>query len=1038
MSLTFPTRSGVAALALAAAALLPACGGGNPTCIFVGGCGSGGAVGGTADNPAILPVDGQWILDSAPSVTDVFPSGSQVGDTSPIVIVFSESMNESTLRGAFEIRPVAAVVEPPISNVTEVLLASGRVLVLLPSSPLDEGSYIVQVVQASTGEEQNPFGGGNPVAVGTPPTDLTGQTLRESEDGSLRASFAVVRTPPNAPQVVARFPADTSIGASDTAEVVVVFDRDINASTVDDGSFEVLVERADPTEDPVASPLQVQGVAEPRVFLWQSADAAGNPVPLGSGNNVLVDLSPSPGNVIRDTNGNALPRSTSSFTTIPFATPLSAGFLSEPTDAIGIRNLTIDGDEDLAVQVDLLDAEPGDFLDLFLVGTNTNQNDPQLIALRRQTQLTGTAPIQVGHFDTATVDMTVGSNAQNPRFADGSVSFAFRMRRGTLLSPLRLLDVDLATPGVQDPYLDTTAPTVTRISIPSGAVGGGAGGADLVSDLADLVLTGVADEPLESVEVTAVEGSRTLGNGVLPPVVGSRADGAFVAAPVGFGVFDTGTATFTAVAYDRAFNASNEVTGSYTQRGHVGPTPFVPGDVLSIEVFDAVSLVPLSGALVLVHADMGDGMTFPLTSAARTTGLGTIQLATDALAVGAIVTVDVAGYDLFTYHGVSGTRLSVPLWPTSAGATSVVSGSLTSNDPAVAALLGGLDRRMDDSRLPAGSVRTYPTDSCGNFFVFLCSYGPESILPERLGVQSFFAGDFAATETTFNANQLLQAFCLEVPTGPVAAGALEDTSFELPFLLSDSSVDPEERPDELTGFTFRAGSTTGIDLADLVDAHPEATGVPQVSVETVVPGTHSTTAVGLGLAFDQGMDVWNVRSARPGAVSPTGFFGERGAVDTDLFVRVELRDGSGNVSGVRPRLSSLMAPFDLTSADVPVLTSPPPAPATTGGSAYNLTFADTIPDAAGQPGLYRARLVGPGGRGWTLWRLDPAGSGTVLLRVPDPAEGGGIGLLDGTVTCRLEVYAWPTLDGSEFLWSDVEREFDRFARSTSFAFVQGP
>ena len=1008
---------------LAAGFLIASCSG-NPTCVFVGGCqggagGPGGGVG-TPGRAALRPEDGLWISNALPDVTAVFPQGAQVHPDSPIVIVFNESMNEATLEEAFEVVSLTGgIFESPIDIQSQVLVGAGRVLLLFPQGPMDEGSYSIRVAS----EQGGPFGGGDEVEL---PTDLTGQELVRAAGAKLGSDFVVPAVAPAAPRLLTTFPAAGETAASHTTELLAVFDRPMDASTVTDASFVVLENGAAPALDPVAKPLEIGPETETRVFRWQSVDMLDVPAPLATDAEIELTLSPA-GSSIRDADGGTLPRTDVAFDVAPFSAPVSSGICSQPEDAIGIRNLVPDGNEDLEIQVDLLDAQDGDLLELFLFGTSTDAQNPQLVAQRRQLSLSGAAPILVALYELEDIDLTVNGDPDEARFADGSVAFAFHLRRGALVSPLRMLDVDPVAEGIQDPVLDTTAPRILSLEFSDGTTGFTAW------DVSDLVLAGKADGVLRSVEVHAMDGPSSYSTANLAPVLGTRADGAFLSALFGTGVLDSGSATFTAVGYDHAFNASPAITGTFDQVGAVGPVAFVPGDDLLVHVFDAETLRPLSGARVAVHDDLGDGINYPPGDSGTTAVDGTFPATTNALAVGAIVTVDAAGYDLVSFHGVTATSISIPLRRTNAP-TGSVSGAVLATDSLVQLVLPGLDRRMDDTRRPRGVARGYATGACTLAPVFRCPYGPEQILAGRLGAQSFLAGDFQATELSFNADLVLQGFCLDVPLRAIGMGAMDDSSFTLPFLLNDAGVVPEEKPEELDPLVLRGDLALGIDTAAL-DDDPTTTGAPRISVEANVIGIPGAVQVGMGLAFDQGGDRWNVRSARPGAVTAAGFFGMGGTVDTDLFVRCELRDLDGDVSGVRPRLSDLpgLVGGEVTAPAVPDLTSPLPG-GITGGRAYDLVFQDTLPDSLGFEGLYRAQLTDSAGRRWVLWRVDPAGAGEVRIHVSDIATP----LADGAVTCELSAYAWKSLDTTSFLWTDVEREQNVFAIARSVGFTQTP
>jgi hypothetical protein len=985
------------------------------TCVFTTGCSDDGS-GGTLGAAASLPENGLWILDSRPTITSVLPDGTSGPETTPVVVVFSESMNVESLAGVIEIVPdLGGLPGQALPGVPQTLTGDGRVLVLLPPS-LAEGDYTVQV------------------GVDSMATDITGQEL-DATQGVALASFAVVAAAAgDPPLVLTTWPPDNAQNQSDTSEIVAIFDRPVAPLSVSNASFLVLVNGLPPAENPLPQPLQIgalgASIPDPRGFVYRSADANGVFAPLGSGANVTVTLSPLGPPPITDPDGEPLAEFPFSFVTAPFATPLSAAIVSMPTDAIGIPNLTAGDIEELLIQVELLDAEPGDALDLFMFGTATTVAPAPLIAFRRAITLSGAAPIMTAQFTLDDIDLLSSSSPTSTRLADGPVAFAFRLGRGSAISTLQVMDVDPTTFALEDAELDTTAPVVSELLLPGGST------ASFFSDLRDVTLVGRANEPLRAVDVTTAMGN----NGVRAAVVGSTPDGLFIAAPVTLGLLPGGTIDYTLVAYDAAFNRSQLVTGTFFQRGAVHAGGFTPGDTVDIEVFDALTLEPISGALVLLHDDLGDGMTYPLSDSAATPVDGRVTLSSNlggGGAVGAIVTVDAMGYDLFSFFDITSTDISIPLVLEGSGATAVAGGSVVTVDPFAVLTLPSLTSKLDDSRRSPEAPRTYDAQPCSGVSVVSCPFGPEPIRPARLGVQSFVAGDFMLTEPMFNAIQLLRAFCLELPLEPAAG--LQDTSFELPFMLNDPAIAPEEIPVELfpgTQVTFRADATAEIDLAFLV-GDPTTLGDPRITVETIVPGVAGTVVVGMGLAYDLGAgDMWTVRAAAPGAVTPGGFFGMTGSVDTDLFTRFELRDSTGRVAGARVReanLASLPMPNMVFATSPSVLLAPLPG-GNSGGQSYNVDFQDVIPDLAGEEGLYRVELEDDAGRRWVVWTPDPPGSGTVSVHLPDIV--GGAGLLDGSIDCQIEAFAWPSLSTQEFLWSDVEREHDLFSFSEPFSFDQ--
>lgn len=980
----------------------------NVTCVFIDGCtGGGGAI---SENEAVQPIDGEWIVDGPPEVDGVFPSGVQNAGTTPIVLVFSESMQAESLQGAFEV--LAGGQGQPISGLTQALVSDGRVLVLLSrGDDLDPGEYVVRLEEDAV------------------PLDLTGQVLDLDPLVEL-GTFTVVATPPTTPRLVTTFPPDRADDQAETTEIVAVFDRPVLPSTVTQDSFDVRVDGADPANDPPASVLVIGGVgSDTRVFLYRSLGADGRPAPLGTGAQVDLILSPA-GDPISEMDGGDLPADTITFDTLPFAPPLAASVLSDPSDAIGLANLT-DGDpEELMVEVELDAAQPDDFVDLFLFGVQkSSEEDPPLIALQRQVRLSGAAPIQSVIFTREDVAMQLTSAADNARFEDGAVTFAFRTRRGSAVTPVRLLDLDPDPDTIQDLLLDTIRPTIEAFE-------GSTGTATFRSDQRGVSLAGTADEELRSVEVTTPMAT----NGALAPVVGTTPTGTsqdpdflFLAAPVDLGLVAGGSTTYSAVARDEAQNASAAVNGTFTQLGAVGPGAFSPGNSIEVEVFDSRTLEVLSGALVLVHSDRGNGVDFPFFASDTTGPDGRVMLVTEgAPSVGAIVTVERAGYDLLTLHGVPSTRLSLPLCESNL-APARTGGFMRTSDPGAVAFLQGLDQRFDDSRRAPELPRGFAGFGCDEEQgVLTCSHGPEEIRDERLGAHAFFAGDFSQTEAAFQSTLLLRAFALELPFEPVEAGALGNAAVEVEFLLDDPAAPPEEAVQAVPAFTFEVQAGSGVDLGMLQG------GAPSVSVETLVPGLAGSIAVALGLAFDQGGDLWTVRAVQPGAITPAGSLGSDGRVDTDPFVRVEVLDVNENAAGVRPRLSAIQAggPMPVFRALAAPIQLAPAEGAQSGGQAFTLRLTHAIGDDRSEAGLYRVELLDESGRGWILWRFDAAGAADVEIRVVDVAAEGGVGLDDGELSSTAAAFAWSSLVSTAFLWSDVEREFELFSRAAPRMFFK--
>lgn len=1019
-----PSRArlvGAGTLAVAALAL-SGCGD-NPACVFgPGNCGGGsgtGPGGGSLGSQASLPFTGQWIEDGEPTVQSFRPGPGQIATTTPIVVVFSESMAPDSFDDAITVQSVFDGVGgtglPVLASLN--LVGDGRVLVILPAFPLEPNTnYDVFVSD------------------GAAPRDLTGQLLQTGADGLL-GRFTTAGVDPATPQVVATYPADGDLGQGEGSEIVAVFDRAVDPTTVTSDSFQVLADGVDPTFDVEPTALTLAGplpLDETRVYTWRQVDGDGDVVPFAGVTNVELALSPA-GAKIATNAGDEMDVVTATWRLASFRPPLAAALQSDPTDAIGIANLTAGSGNELDLRVTVEALESGDRVGAFLFGTDPNDAAVTFAVFRSVTLDSG--PVDEVAFTADDLDLLISTEPLEAIFADGSVAIALRVRRGVTSSPLFVIDTDLEEPDVQDPVLDTTGPELLDLTNPSG-------GFDMFrSDVRDLVLTGRASETLRAIEVVAGGAD----NGTLTAPVGSNELGDFIAAPVPLGILDPADppVAYTITLYDRALNQS-EVTleGLFTQRGAVGPDPIVAGGDVRVLVYDAETLAPIGEAAVMTHADAAG---FGFVDAAITDASGdAILSAADGAADGTILSVYADGYERFTFHGLPTARIQVPLRPT-LGATGSAAGSVTSGDAAVSLFLPLLDIRLADTRRADGSAPTFAGGACTSLpfggSTLDCPFGPEPVSAGRLGVQTLISGEFnIASVELFSPIAAIQAFGWVAPAAAIDAGGVGDETFIVQQLLNAPDVPESERATGLDPLLLSSAATTGVDFDDLVD-DPSFTGEPIVSVEALVPGQSRAVAVGLGVAFpvDGADDAWTVRTAHAGAVVGEGSLADAGSVDSDLFARAEFLDGTGNRAGQRPRVSAfetLPIPFALFPPGVPQLTTPAPGGAVVGPGS-TLEFSDTLLDSQAQPGLYRLTVTDAGGERWVVWRVDaPDAGGTTSVRLPDLADGGGESFTDGELSLELAVFGVPGFDPTNFLWSDLTREYDAYAVSAPVLFDQ--
>jgi len=1001
-----PWGAAVALAVLGLGAWLPGCD--NPACVFGGGC-NGSGEDPLGENPATIPEDDEWIETGAPRIIDHFPAqGSPVDTHTPVVIVFSESLRPDDSGGL----PTSGLAEAfalraPSGGGTlfanGALVGNGRVLVLFPQNELQAGTtYTITMAEAAV------------------LSDRTGQKVTRPTDGEI-GTFSTATNPATVPKLIGSWPRDLATNQGDRAEIAVFFDRNINSGTVNASSFAVSVTPPPAQFDPDVSVLRLgDNDSEPRVFLWRNLDSQGQPAALGQDALVEVTLSPADHKIV-DLGGGELEERPFEFRTAPFSAPISAAITSEPSDAIGVADIS--GPADLAIQVSLAGAQSGDFAVLTMFGTDPDDpTDPPLFALQREMALT--APFDTFTWTAQEIDLLRNSSPVEGRFEDGEVAFAFQVRRDSTLSPVRLLDVDPAEGGVQHPILDTTLPLILGLGPSGGTL------SSLRSDVRDVCLVGRASERILLAGVTTLLGNNEITPGIVPPVVGSDPSGLFVAAPVRLGVLAASEQQldYTLTVYDRAQNSAvaasspNISTDGFRQVGASGPGTALPGGNVFVEVFEAGSLTPLEGARVHVHQILG-GVISAVTASPGITdalGLATVPAAPTRTTM---ITVDMAGYDLFTFQGVPTSRLSVPL--TREGlSTASATGSVGPLDQGGAADLNSLARYVSDSRrtefAPAFSsvsfcnVGSNPPD-------YECPYGPLTIVPLRIGAQTAVTTLLPEpTYNTFLAGTFLKTAAIALPRSAVPPGADEVSTIPVEFILDDGGLDPEELPIDVAEHTLFTTDWPGL------------TAAPVISVEATSPGIPGALTVGRGMVFDdQPPDTWHVLAAYPGSVDATansypgdliGRLVVEGTIDGDLLLAAEVTDAAGNHGRARPRFS-LSSGF-LAPPPPPILPSNPIS--VNPGQGFDLTFPDVLPDAVSAPGngLYRLRLTDSSGRSWTFLLPDPEDVSGPDVRVHLPELGTAFPLVPGDVDCRISAWSWPTFDFSEFLWSDIEREHD--------------
>ncbi|MCB9908346.1 MAG: hypothetical protein H6830_11560 [Planctomycetes bacterium] len=971
----------------------------NPACVFsTQGCntnGSGETEVGTA--LAFRPSDGQQILGTAPTLEQILPSGDGVQLTSPVVLRFSESMNPVSLAGAFllgdrfsgELFPLQ---EPP------VLVGDGRIVVLQPRNPLPDGrEFELRMLP------------------GALVTDITGQEWVPTSPNQLVSFGTDANQNPN-PRVLLTEPAAGDMGVSDLTEISVVFDRKMDPGTFDSTSMAIAIGGTAPTPNPQPTSGFSGATAVESVWTWSSEDAFGARVSLGPGASGRLVLSPS-GNRLADPSGNNLDTLNVDFTLAAVGAPVAGFKPFGAQDAIGLGDLNNPAIPVLQVELEDL-SEPGDELYLYVFGESP-ENNLEIAFLRRIPIAMG-----IGLVDLFPADVQLLDGAGAALLKDGTIRVACEVVRGAQHTGLRRLDGNPLVEGVQDYGLDTLAPGIYSMGFnpePSGF---------LRSDQRDLVAFGLASEALTGARV-----STSLGNnvGTLDPPAPTQvgALNLFVAAPVPLGLIDPGSGliNFDVQAFDQALNTpSMPFPGQYQQVGVASTGTPLAGGTLQVWVHHSESLEPIAGARVLTHQDDGS-VTFLGSALTDSSGTATVPSAAAGIT---LVTVDMPGFDLFTFCGAPRDRMQVLLNPIVPPA-SQWTGQVQALFPV--APLVNVDVFVSDTRLSsAGSLwrSAGPCTLDTAASLYRCNFGPELGRTNRIGFGTFVAADRTLPQQAFSPLSFLRAFGWETGQSQLTAEGLPTPSVLFVDTLLTTGV-IEDLPIEIPAQVLSIAAAPG--LGTLLEA-------PRVMVDSRSPGMGRPVLVGMGIAYDAGANQFDIRSAIPGVVDGVqdssgdalGVLVEFGTIETDHFLRVEVEDQDGNMSVVRRHLSELDG--SLVATDVPVLLDPTPG-SSVAGAAYTIHCSDPLRDGLGMGGVYQVRLTAVNGRSWSLWRQDPADAATDLqVQVPDIASHGGTPLPAGTTLCRISYWAAPGLDDSEFLWSDLARDAERYGRSELFTYTR--
>lgn len=704
-----------------------------------------------------VPVGGD-VRDGRPKVKATFPDGGGWPTTVPIVVEFSESVNQTSIAPTSE-NGVDGRIIVRVVGTNQALpcqyqfIAGGKVLVMEPTPTLSNA--------------QNPS---YEVVLLPDARDCDGVRFQVPAEGTVLSTFQVNQAESQTDgRILTTFPRDNQRDGIRTTDYWVIFDRPANTASITPTSLFLRQQGGSALAGDIDVPLEIATIPDPRIVRFSPASdlAASTRFEL-----VVDDTITFGADGTLDFKGRT-PYAT--FDTIgpvaPTAVALQNFSVGYP-DKINIDNL----DTVMLAVTTAADAEAGDRVVARIYGgdaSTTPTNDQAFV--ERSVSLT------VGGAQTVAVDFTGAlGTLTSPKFDDGDVLFAVQTRRGSQQSGFS------HNASSAEPRFDITRPTLTQAGPP------GTSATDFLTDQEQFTFFGVASEEIGEATLTA--------NSLTATMFASSADGRFVMRPI---LIERQSAplAYSLLLTDSAGNmATAAITGNVLQRGLV--TGALAG-TLTVEAYDDATLLPIVGASVLVDPGVP---TVPATGQLLgTTGVDG-RVSFTVAGSSHTVTIVRAGYDLVSFYDTSASFVSLPLRPQ----TDAVA---TFNGNVVFAQAAGTTALLGNSALDDPAVLAVATTSAAPNTI------PDTaIRPARPQVITSFGGSIEPTATpTFSllAYQMLGSTLL-VPTPPAAPGVGGAVSRQsLAMIPSTGSVS-----NHTMTHTVDFALATGLDTANLVGGAP--------------------------------------------------------------------------------------------------------------------------------------------------------------------------------------------------------------------------
>ena len=695
--------------------------------------------------------------DGRPKVKATFPEGGGWPTTVPIVVEFTESVNQTSI-------------EPTSANGTDgriLLRVKGQTQALPCQYDFVAGGRLLVMRPTPTLSNAN-----NPtyeVVLLPDARDCDGVRFQVDSEGLVLSEFQVNQAESFVDgRVLTTFPRDNQRDGTRSTDYFVIFDRPANAISITSSNFVLRPQGGAALAGDIDLPLEVASVDDPRVVRFAPASnlAASTRYEL-----VVDDTITFGSSGTLDFKGRT-PYAT--FDTIGPVAPTAVvlqNFTAGYPDKINRNNF----DTVMLAVTAPADAAAGDRIVARIYG-----NDASTTATGDLTFLERTVSLDVGGAQTVAVDFTgaLGTLA-SPKFDDGDIQFAVQLRRGSQQSGYTYNDSSTS------PRFDLTPPTLTQ----AGPAGGST--TDLRIDQEQLVFFGVASEKIGEATLAA--------NSLTATLFASSDDGRFVMRPILLSR-QSAPVSYSLLLTDSAGNlATAAVTGNVLQRGLVTGTL---AGTLTVEAFDDATLLPIAGATVLV--DPGTP-TVPATGQLVGTTDADGRASFTVAGSSHTVTIVRAGYDLVSFYDTAAAFVSLPLRPL-ADATATFNGLVGFAQSAGTTALVGNSALDDPSTLAVATASATPT-----------VIPDTAIRPARPQVITAFGGSIEPTASpTFSllGYQMLGPTLL-VPAPPAAPATGGETSRQtLTMIPSTGSLTSG------TALTLDFSLASGLDTANLVGGKP--------------------------------------------------------------------------------------------------------------------------------------------------------------------------------------------------------------------------